>query len=191
MRKLAFLSLALCLILSSGAWAKSRVVPGTYLSADGDFGIKFWKEMFKGGGPGQPGNTLQALGQGFIFDQAVLQNVTFSAETGPNGEPIYITTYTGGKLTLNSKGPWLDSGILKAKNITATNESYVDAITNELVFEITFSGDFVKAPGVSGAVSFMVTASYRGIPEVKYNSTRPVFQRGTDFEVIIDIAVAP
>jgi hypothetical protein len=58
----------LVLVLNLGALAKSRVVPGVYSTANGDFYTKFWKEMFKGGGPGQVGNTVMALGEGFIFN---------------------------------------------------------------------------------------------------------------------------
>jgi len=189
MRRTAICILALVLMISLSGLAKVRINPGTYVSGpEGEFGVKFWKEMFKGGGPGQAGNTLMALGYGFIFNKAVLQSVTVSPETGPAGETIYITTYTGGELTLNSKGPWLDSGILKAKQITATNESYVTA-AGELVFEITFSGSFSKAPGASGTVTFEVVAMYQGTPEVKYENGVPVFQRGTDFDVTITIGV--
>jgi hypothetical protein len=153
---------------------------GTYSTANGDFYTKFWKEMFKGGGPGQVGNTLMALGEGFIFNQAKLKLV----EASDIPDYAYKTTYEEGKLTLNSSGPWLKSGILRATHVTATNYSIQDPVTGELSFLITLAGDFDKVP-----YTFVIEARYQGQPEVKYDEMgRPVFHRGTDFEVEIIIS---
>ena len=180
MKRTIICVLALVLILSLGVWAKSRVVPGVYSTANGDFYTKFWKEMFKGGGPGQVGNTLMALGEGFIFNQAKLQSV--EASDDPNF--MYKSTYVGGKLTLNSSGPWLKSGILRATHVTAVNYSSQNPpLTGALTFLIKLEGDFDKAP-----YHFVIEASYQGQPEVKYDELgNPVFQRGMDFEVTITI----
>jgi hypothetical protein len=179
MKKTAISVLALVLLISLSGWAKVRVNAGTYSTGTADFYTKFWKEMFKGGGPGQVGNTLMALGEGFIFNQAKLQLV----EASDNPAYAYKTTYVGGKLTLNSSVDWLSSGILRATKITATNYSIQDPVTGELSFLITMAGDFDNAP-----YTFAIEASYQGQPEVKYDDMgRPVFQRGTDFEVTIKI----
>jgi hypothetical protein len=180
MKRTAVCVLALVLLINLGGLAKVRVIPGTYSTGNGDFYTKFWKEMFKGGCPGQVGNTLMALGEGFIFNQAKLQLV----EASDNPAYMYKTTYVGGKLTLNSSVPWLESGILRATHVTATNYSIQDPVTGELSFLITLMGDFDKVP-----YSFAITATYDGNPEVKYDDMgRPVFQRGTDFEVEITIS---
>jgi hypothetical protein len=159
---------------------KSPVIPGTYSTAEGDFYTKFWKEMFKGGGPGQTGNELMALGEGFIFNQAKLQSVV--ASDNPNY--TYKTTYVRGKLTLNSSGPWLKSGKLRASNITVTNYSSQNPpLTGILTFYLRFEGDFDNEP-----YHFVIEATYEGQPEVKYGEEgKPVFQRGMDFEVTITI----
>jgi len=180
MKRTAICVLALVLLINLGGWAKVRVIPGTYSTANGDFYTKFWKEMFKGGGPGQVGNTLMALGEGFIFNQAKLQSV--EASDDPNF--MYKTTYVGGKLTLNSSVGWLKSGILRATKVTAVNYSSQNPpLTGELNFLIKLEGDFDNAP-----YHFVIEATYTGQPEVKYDTLgNPVFQRGTDFEVTITI----
>mgnify|MGYP005855815119 CR=1 FL=1 len=180
MKRTAIYVLALVLLLNLAGWAKVRVIPGTYSTANGDFYTKFWKEMFKGGGPGQPGNTLMALGEGFIFNQAKLQTV--EASDDPNF--MYKTTYVGGKLTLNSSVDWLKSGILRATKVTAINYSSQNPpLTGELTFLIKLESDFDNAP-----YHFLIEATYQGQPEVKYDDLgNPCFQRGTDLEVTITI----
>lgn len=151
---------------------------GEYSTHDGEFEVKFWKEMFKGGGPGQPGNTLQALGQGFIFKKAKIME---GGVVGPDGEGGYTTTYVGGELILNSSGPWLNKKKLKATGITATNYSKFDNTTGHLQFSLTFGGKFDKVE-----VYYAVLAEYDGYPDFKYDEYgEPVFQRGYDFDVTI------
>ena len=163
---------------------KPRVNYGEFSTCDPegpDFNTKFWKEMFKGGGPGQIGNTLKALGDGFIFKQAKLDAIL------DMGGGTYITTYVGGVLNLNSSGPWLNFGKLKAVNVTATNTSTFDGATGILDFVIEFEGTFTH-PGVH----FKLVASYHGNPEIKYNDEdKMVFQRGSDFDVKIIIDDEP
>jgi len=58
-------------------------------SSQNDFTTKFRKEKFIGGGPGQQANVLMAVGQGFFFQNAVLESVA------PTGNPDgYMTIYT-------------------------------------------------------------------------------------------------
>jgi hypothetical protein len=188
MKRAIVFALAFLMIFAIGLSAKVRVVPGVYSTENGDFYTKFWKEMFKGGGPGQLGNTLQALGEGFIFNQARLATVEaggFTVGTDPFTY-AYKTTYTGGKMTLNPGGPWCDRGALKGKNVTAVNYSTQDPpLTGILKFHLTIEGDFANAPGFH----FVIDAMYEGQPEVKYDEMTglPSFQRGMDYDVIITI----
>ena len=193
MKKTLVLVLASLLVLSVSVLAKDKadkVNLGIYSTPD-DFSTKFWKEMFKGGGPGQPGNTLQAIGTGFTFEQAILQQ-TVCTPPETDGVNIWLpctTTYVGGKLILNPSGPWLDSGTLKASDVTATNlsKTYLrpDGLPNGILeFTITFSGQFDRSP-----YKFDVTASWGpGIPETKFDENGlPVFQRGSDYDATIII----
>lgn len=182
MKKTIVFSLAFLMAFTIGLSAKVKVIPGTYSTANGDFATKFWKELFKGGYPGQPGNVLMALGEGYVFNQAKLVTVVPS----PDPAFTYMTTYAGGMMTLNPTGPWCDSGTLKAKNITAVNySSQSPVLTGILKFYLRFEGDFYNAPGYH----FVVEATYEGQPEVKYDELtgQPSFQRGMDYEVTITI----
>ena len=135
--------------------------------------------MFKGGGPGQPGNTLMAVGKGFMFKKAVLEFVELSDD--PDYD--YKTTYINGVLMLNPKGPWLKKGKLKATGITAINYSKMDT-EGVLQFKINMCGEFDKEPDTF----FQIEATYEGSPEIKYDDYGdPVFQRGTDFSATITI----
>jgi hypothetical protein len=189
MKKAIVLSLALLMIFAVGLSAKVRVVPGVYSTENGDFYTKFWKEAFKGGGPGQPGNVLMALGEGYIFNQAKLVTVEaggFTVGTDPFTY-AYKSTYTRGMMTLNPSGPWCDAGTLKAKNVTAINYSSQDPpLTGVLKFHLLIEGNFTNAPGYH----FIIDAMYEAQPEVKYGETTglPVFQRGMDYEVTITIS---
>jgi hypothetical protein len=156
-----------------------RVNFGEYSTCEGDFNTKFWKEMFKGGGPGQPGNTLKALGDGFIFKQAKI------AEGGVvfNADGSFTTTYVGGVLVMNSSGPWLRSGKLKAVDVTATNNSFYDPVTHELDFVLTIEGQFLH-----NGYYFKAVAWWDGVPEMRGDRDGEyVFQRGRDFDVRIVI----
>jgi len=167
------IAVAVALMLTGSSQAE------VYSSEYGDFDVHFWKEMFKGGGPGQPGNTLMANGEGYLFKQAELLETYFDETLGR-----WITTYVDGALDLNSRGPWLDRGVLKATGITATNSSVFDPETGELDFILTFSGEFDNKPGVY----FEAEATYNGIPEIKYDPYgNPDFQRGFDYIVTITI----
>jgi hypothetical protein len=157
------------------------VIPGVYESQAGDFTTKFWKEKFIGGGPGQPGNVLMAIGQGFVFQNAVLESVEVYGKDGWD----YKTTYTGGMLTLNSTGPWLKKGMLKARNLTAYNYSTVDG-EGDLHFQLLMTGSFDNA-----AYSFDIVVTYDGTPEtyqIKYDANGDFeFQMGVNYNVKIEI----
>ena len=152
---------------------------GTYSTCDPpDFNTKFWKEMFKGGGPGQPGNVLKAIGDGFVFKHAKINQ----DGAVPDGD-TYVTTYTGGKLTLNSSGPWLNKGQLRARDVTAVNRSTWDEFG--LHFELRFEGMFEDT-----GIYFKVLAWYDGQPEMKgWGNTSYEFQRGSDFQSKIVISL--
>ena len=160
-----------------------EVNPGTYTTGNEDFYAKFWREKFKGGTPGAPGNVLMAVGQGFIFKHAVLAGVLPSESGSGNCTRDWETTYEAGVLILDSSGPWLNKGKLKATNLTATNCSYSVDEDGVLDFKLTFSGRFDNA-----AIYFDVVASYSEEPEIKYCAGNPVFQRGSYLDVEITIS---
>ena len=168
--------------------AKPRVVYGTYSSFE-DFAVNFWMEKFEGGGPGQEGNELFAAGQGFIFKDATLAEV--SCTFPPTGEIVCTTTYIGGELLLNSDGPWIKEekenhkqGGLRATDITATNHSILNPSTGEVDFTLTFSGSFDN----NDAACYSVTAHYVGNPTLIPNESNPILQKDAYFtEVIINI----
>ena len=191
MKRTIVFSLVFLMFFTIGLSAKVKVNPGIYSTENADFYTKFWKELFKGGFPGQPGNVLQALGEGYIFNQAKLVTVEGGAFVIGDDPYTYAykSTYTGGMMTLNPSGPWCDSGSLKAKNITAVNYSTQNPVlTGVLKFHLRFEGDFDNAPGYH----FVVDAWYEGQPEVKYDELtgQPAFQRGMDYDVKIDITGA-
>jgi hypothetical protein len=148
-----------------------------------DFSVKSWTEKFQGGGPGQPGNVLKALGQGFIFQHAELE------EAVPDEYGYYTTTYLGGELTLDPSGPWaklFKKGKLRATGIEAKNNSDFDPGTGWLWFQLMFEGEFDNEPGLY----FCVLAEYDGTPEFKYDEFgTPVFQRGFPPEFWVKIKI--
>lgn len=185
--------LVLGLFLSTTAQAGPVVNEDGSWSSPDDFKTKFWKEKFFGGGPGVPGNVLMAIGKGFVFQNAVLQAVGPVQEaedlswcTGLDGAVAYETTYTGGMLTLNSSGPWLKKGNLKAKNVTAKNISCHDASENLLGFKLMMDGEFQKSNYL-----FDIQASFVVEPDNYQVKTDPdggmVFQVGKDFDATITI----
>ena len=82
MKKMMLISAVVMLGLFLGITVQAQ----TY-NATGDF----WKEKFFGGGPGQPGNTLMAVGVGFVFQNAVLLTVE-----GPYSPPGQWCENVGG-----------------------------------------------------------------------------------------------
>jgi len=59
-------------------------------SSQNDFTTKFRKEKFIGGGPGQQANVLMAVGQGFFFQNTVLESV--APTSNPDGHMTIYTT---------------------------------------------------------------------------------------------------
>jgi len=119
-----------------------------------------WYEYFLGGGEGQDGNELEAIGDGFELDGALLDEVE---NPGPDS---YKTLYTGGTLVLeNSTGlPWYND-----LSSDGTFEFLLDPIvvyTNkadyppDLAFTIEASGALQNYPGYRIDLS----ASYKGEP---------------------------
>lgn len=73
-----------------------------YWKAPASFDAGTWVELFVGGGPGKPGNTINALGSQWSLTGATLQSVVASS----NPAFAWETTYTGAVLTLGATGPW-------------------------------------------------------------------------------------
>jgi hypothetical protein len=188
MKKVTLASLVFVLVLSVGLTAQAVVDSEIYSTANGDFTTKFWKEKFIGGGHGAPGNILMAIGQGFVFQNAVLEKAEPRYDTTGNFVIGYKTTYTGGRLTLNSRGPWLNKKKYQVTDIEAINESTRDADGN-LYFTLSFSGPDKKAGvWVDVTVSFVATAENY---EIKYDEDGTLdFHRGFDFNADIEITEA-
>ena len=223
MKKMALISLAflVALLLGYSAEAKpvvDRVNPGIYCTEGldddtvgpddgypciGNFVTKFWKEKFFGGSPGQPGNVLMAIGQGFTLQNVVLETVEGCA-SGDCGLPLdhpcllngatynYKTTYTGGFLRLN-KGPrklWVNKGKLKATDLTVTNYSTNDT-EGLLHFCLVMEGPFTNAP----EYSYDIIATFDVEDDnyqIKYDDEgNQVFHRGYDFDAMIEIFPTP
>jgi len=159
----------------SDDWDHFKQKAVTY-NAPGDFGLDFWMEKFQGGFPGQPGNVLLAVGDGFVFQNAVLK----SAVPHPTKPGYYLSTYVGGELLLNSGGPWLKKDKqLRASDITATNVSLSNATLTQLEYTLTFSGRFDNDPDLC----FDVTAEYAGFPVIQappFGDPIWLFQAGGD-----------
>jgi hypothetical protein len=214
MKKLALMGLLLlvALFVSATVHAGPGVVPGIYCTegypavCDDTFITKFFKEKFFGGGPGKEGNVLMAIGKGFVLQNVVLQGEpTSCGEVGTDcglasTDPCYATdwqyktTYEGGTLTLNSKGPWLDKGMLKAKGFDATNYSRIDAEDGTLHFCLVINdGEFRNAPGYT----FNAVAKFDEDPDLgnyqfkQDEEGKPVFQRGYHFDALIEILENP
>jgi hypothetical protein len=197
---LASVVIMLGLFLVLMAQAEPAVNPGIYCT-DESFALpnsscnedlfftNFWKEKFFGGAPGQPGNVLMAIGEGFVFQNAVLKEVVGPITrpwcTDLGGVARYQTTYEGGMLTLNSSGPWLEKGSLKAKNVTATNFSCHDVYGNLLGFRLVMSGKFETTEYYFNIVAFFDVNPDNY--EVKNDDNGVVFQRGYDFDARIII----
>ena len=202
MRRLALLVLILlvALLVSATVHAGPVAIPGIYCTdpdggCDDTFTTKFFKEKFFGGGPGEPGNVLMAKGQGFMLQNVVLRDepAPCTGDCGlPTDDPCYAadwtykTVYEGGMLTLNSKGPWLDKGMLKAKNFTATNYSRHDPEGNLLGFCMVITGEFRNGPYSFNAWAlFDVTEDNYQLKQDEEG--KPVFQRGYHFDALIEI----
>ncbi len=187
MKRIGLFSLVLLtgLLFSITAQAGPVVVPGTYSTMNNSFAVKFWKEKFMGGGPGQPGNILMAVGQGFVFQHGILETAVPSDIQGWD----WKSTYTGGMLTLNSSGPWLKKGNLQAKNLVAANYSHIDEDGN-LHFQLAMTGSFEKTN-----YSFEIQASFSGTPdtyEIKYDEYGNFeYQAGIDYDVVMRIYETP
>ena len=190
MRKMTLLGLvfAIVLILGGSVQAGRKAQPcnedpcaieGTYSSISGEFKATMWKEKSEAGEHGALGNELMAVGDSFIFRNAVLTDVTTS-----DGE-TFVTTYEGGELILNSSASWLNCGQLIATNITAINTSTRD-VDGNLSFELTFGGTFDNCD-CDFDVTVTFDASEDRYQEVRDEDGYLVFHKGRDFEVTIDI----
>lgn len=204
MKRLALIGLVLILafLISTTVHAGPVVNPGVYCTNEGcddTFTTKFFKEKFFGGGPGMSGNVLMAIGKGFVLQNVVLQEAEpCTGDCGLTAEDLcyatdweFMTTYKGGTLTLNSKGPWLEKGMLKAKGFDATNYSRVDDEGNLHFCLVIKDGTFRNAPGYT----FNAVAKFDATPDnyqlKEDDEGKPVFQRGYHFDALIEILENP
>jgi hypothetical protein len=72
MRKIVLIGFICLLMLLFGVPSYAQT---QNFSSPGDFATKFWKEKYLGGNDGQLGNVLMAVGEGFDFQNGVLEKV--------------------------------------------------------------------------------------------------------------------
>ena len=135
---------------------------------------KFWKEKFVGGRPGAVGNVLMAVGDGFVFQNAILANVVgpYSASSECEGCVYYITTYSNGQLTINPNGP---CGKFKGIIPAATNFSYHLADGTLMKFDLHIPEKGVTAKWSNYGNNYRMQIDEYGAY---------VFQTGDDFDSI-------
>jgi hypothetical protein len=184
MRKIAFTGFVCFLLLLFGVSAYAQ----TY-SSPGNFKTKFWMEKYFGGGDGKAGNVLMAVGEGFDFQNAVLESVSgpfLFTGTGPCGGTnlgVYHTNYTGGRLTLNPSGPWRDNIIVR--DIPALNISGLD--NGKRFFILSFLG--TSESGVDVDVTATWCETDNNYERQVTKNGKPVFQKGSDLNA--DITIIP
>ena len=144
---------------------------------------KFWKEKFVGGRPGAVGNVLMAVGDGFVFQNAVLTNVA-----GPYGASDsdcsgciakYVTTYSNGQLTINPNGP---CGKFKGIIPAATNISYHDQDGNLMKFVLSIPEKGVTATWINYGNNYKMQTDEYGAY---------VYQMGSEFDSIMLLCHPP
>lgn len=148
----------------------SQTVSGIWVAPD-NFTTKFWQEKFYGdangdgfGDPGQMGNVLMAIGQGFILQNAVLTVApvpTTTDETSWCNGVALTTIYEKGRMTLNPSGPWLKKGTLIDRDVKAINISCHDTEWKLLGFRLKIEGIFEKF----AQLPYSVEASFDATPD--------------------------
>jgi hypothetical protein len=133
MRKM-LVALGVCALLTGAAYA----VPTTGdWTAPGAFDPGVWQEQFLGGGPGQTGNIISAVGT-----QWSLTGATLLGPVVPIANPPYNwqTVYVNGVLTLNAGGPW-DGGSTSVANLGPLTVYSSGALpNNQLIWKMEGSG---------------------------------------------------
>jgi hypothetical protein len=162
-------------LLTGAAYATPSV--GTW-TAPGDFDAGVWQELFSGGGPGQAGNVISAVGTQWSLTGATLTPPVISSV-----DPQYNwqTTYTNGVLTLNAGGPW-DGGSTYVSNLGPITVYSSGALpNNQLLWRMegsgiingtgqtvyltaTFDGTFSLLAGVPGMTGQVTSAEISIIP---------------------------
>jgi hypothetical protein len=154
------------LLVALGVWclltgaAYASPANGTW-AAPGAFDTGVWTESFAGGGPGQTGNVITAVGTQWSLTNATLQGPP-APVVDPALNPPYLwnTPYINGVLTLNAGGPW-DGGGTSVVNMgpLTVYSSGTSLPNNQLMW--TMSGSGVVSG--SGQTVFL-TASFNGTP---------------------------
>lgn len=171
MKKIAFI-FCVCLIgISLVAPANAQPITGTYASRNGDFDAGTWKELLWGGAEGAPGNEIQAEGDCYVFEGALLENVELmSTQSGTPSFVEYLTFYGNGTLELPNAAPcpWFNDEDLSAsfmaelgRTVVVTKKYLLDHNpTGEISFILASFGEFPDYEGYK----VEVIAYYRGEP---------------------------
>jgi hypothetical protein len=99
------LILLIVLLLSTTPAQASLLQDGSWTDPGGA-PIGIWTEYFWGGGPGQPGNEIQAYKPLTPAYWSLIGALLTSAVQDPVNQNVWNTTYTGGTLSLSNMGPW-------------------------------------------------------------------------------------
>jgi hypothetical protein len=141
--------------LQNGSWTNPGGAP-----------IGTWTEYFWGGGPGQPGNELQAYKPGVVDPTpaywSLIGALLTSAVHDPNNQNVWTTTYTGGTLSLSNMGPWWqgDTGTYDWVDVAMT--SFTNTTTLYLDGRLAFS---ISGHGIYNDQNVWITAAYGpGVP---------------------------
>lgn len=167
------LFLTLILVLVPTLALAGAPAAGTYTSQDiGGLMLNGrFSESFMGGGPGQIGNTINAVS----FDGASLGTqwtlgcvsiaapptiVSDSRDGSGTGSVIYLTQYNDGNFFLDANGPWGDgsesySGIVLTFENTSTHQ-YVQGNLVSVVSNVTIYGMF---DGYADCMQFVISNS--------------------------------
>jgi hypothetical protein len=160
-------ALALACLVTGAAYAVPDT--GTWM-APSDFDTGIWQELFLGGGPGQAGNVISAVGTEWSLTGATLTPPVLPIANPPYN---YQTTYVGGVLTLNDGGPWNGGGTYIANLGPVIVNSSGTLPDNQILWTLegsgvivgsglpvfltaTFAGPFTPIPGSTGATVGML-----------------------------------
>jgi hypothetical protein len=174
MKKIAFIFCVFLIGIALVVPANAQPLTGTWDSRNGDFAAGTWKELLWGGAEGAPGNEIQAEGDCYVFEGALLETVELmSTHSGTTPFIEYLTFYGNGTLNLtneescpwhNDEDPYASFIAELTKTIVVTKKYYESddylEPTGEISFILTSFGEFPDYEDYK----VEVIAYYRGEP---------------------------
>ena len=137
-----------------------------------------WTESYNGGGPSQVGNTISAAswGVGALGDQWQMTGATLASDTQvfhqvfPGGVEFtqYLTTYSGGTVTLKSGGPWTGAGdgdyVINLTSFTLSTLVQQFGGSTQITGTVSMDGTFQDNPAMKMTYLTAVTKIDGGSP---------------------------